>query len=50
MKIVAYDEEARPTLGAGRAQQEGSAERDRGAGVAEVVDQVGEQKAARPEG
>lgn len=29
-------------LGAGRAQQEGGAQRDRGAGIAEVVDQVGE--------
>ena len=37
------DDEAGHALGAGAAQREGDAERDRGGGVAEVVDQVGEQ-------
>ena len=38
-----YDGEAGPALGARAAQGEGDRERDRGGGVAEVVDEVGEQ-------
>jgi hypothetical protein len=38
-----HDEQARNALGARRAPREGHPERDRRGGVAEVVDQVGEQ-------
>jgi hypothetical protein len=37
------DEQAREALGARRPQGEGNRQRDRGGGVAEVVDEVGEQ-------
>ena len=41
-----HDGEAGPALGARAAQGEGDRERDRGGGVAEVVDEVGEQRDA----
>ena len=45
-KIAKDDEQPREALGAGRAQRERDAERDRRRGVAEVVDEIGEQRDA----